>query len=101
MRSYQAEIYFHDHFSECLEWLDYDWQLAEDYIECWNALMDCTEGELKYFINDALEELSKDGFFDLSDSQCEEMMTDRCMGTFKSMYQWVYGRKFKSQDKKP
>ena len=50
---------------------------------------------------DVIEELSKDGFFDLSDSQCEEMMTDRCMGTFKSMYQWVYGRKFKSQDKKP
>ena len=244
MRSYQAEIYFHDHFSNCLEWLDYDWQLAEEYIECWNALMDCTEDnyqeaaiaievafskllawikrydrtgydelqehmqrwethpflhlpvtlqmeidkawketgnnqeddeqlyqalrpfpqliyrqyqagkyeesagnalylihrladlysrrsnmftmmqtgtysnmdilrentyhplccvkstrkvslELKYYINDALEELSSDGFFDMDDSQCQEMMTDRCMGTFKSMYQYVYGRKFK------
>ena len=51
--------------------------------------------ELKYFINDALEELSADGFFDMDDSQCHEMMSDRCMGTFKSMYQYVYGRKFK------
>jgi hypothetical protein len=51
--------------------------------------------ELKFFIDDSLDELSENGYFDTSDSQCEEMMTSRCMGTFKSMYQWVYGRKFK------
>lgn len=51
--------------------------------------------ELKYFINDSLEEMSLNGYFDFSDSQCEEMMTSRCMNTFKSMYQWDYGRKFK------
>lgn len=51
--------------------------------------------EIKYFIDDSLEELSECGYFDTSDSQCEVMMTNRCIGTFKSMYQWVYGRKFK------
>ena len=51
--------------------------------------------ELKYFINDSLEELSTDGFFDLEDSQCLEMMSSKCISTFKSMYQVVYGRKFK------
>lgn len=244
MRSYQQAIYFHEHFADCLEWLEPDWKLTENYIECYNRLADCTESnyqevaevievafktlldwikrynrngynefkeyiirwethpflelpitlkeqideawketgdnqrddetlyqvlrpypqliyrqyqagnyeeaaenalyltkkladlytrrhnmftmmhtgtysnmdilrevtfhslccvkstrkvnrELKYFIDDSLEELSESGYFDTSDSQCEEMMTSRCMGTFKSMYQWVYGRKFK------
>lgn len=244
MRTYQQTVYFHQHFADCLKWLEYDWQLAENYIECYNRLADCNESnyqeaaesieqafsslldwikkydrcgydelknymlrwethpflelpvtlksqideswvetgnnekdeeqlyqalrpypqliyrqyqagkyeesagnalymlqrladlysrrrdlftmmntgtysnmdilrevifhplccvkstrkvsrDLKYFINDSLEELSTDGFFDLDDSQCLEMMSSKCMGTFKSMYQVVYGRKYK------
>ena len=33
MRTYQQAIYFHEHFADCLEWLEPDWQLAENYIE--------------------------------------------------------------------
>ena len=51
--------------------------------------------QYQQFINDSLEEFSTNGVFDLEDSQCLEMMSSKCISTFKRMYQVVYGRKFK------
>ena len=37
--------------------------------------------------------MSFNGYFDLKDCQCEEMMTCKCIGTFKSIYRWFMGER--------
>lgn len=47
MHSYQEAIYFYKHFVDCLEWLEPDRKLTDNYIECYNRLSECTESNYR------------------------------------------------------